>query len=778
MPEHTRLLTDPSRFNVVWLSYDHWAPWRFDDSGTLSPMSLEKVDLPDPKRFDVSGTKFSGSAHLRAIHTMGESGQNKAKDHTPGEATEEENPKAKLRRAVSHAEEAVSHLEPLDADPGGGGNIDAISDFIGEDRNNLTGARKTLQDLLSGRHEVTEAIEENLAEWMPEERDTFAQAAAHRLARLLLSHYMRAVADAFREFAAREGAMEDAPEARDGPLSDDELIGVPSSSKGKDLEALYWEDTPPAPCRDLVDEYLEGRSLEDLAVTAAYPVSIQLADQAFDEVEAPPSDGEIENYVQNCSGEAIFEYAVKIAVRTVAFGVLECLEDEGLTADRIEELLDVEADGSSAGTPTPKPETPDYDPDPHTGSNETAGLLAGSFSNIMTGAMMDAGGDPAPTKQGEWGRGPGGGPVRVEKLKNPYEGRAVLKVQAHADADPAEVEAAMGWEMLERMDMDTVWLHLLLLGHASAPHRREDRSVMNIPRKRVENALGIRRNRNMTVRERAERVKKHVEALQSLSVQFQGVRRHGDKLHFEGDMTASPLWFVQMKAKGQKDLFTGEVTADWYVQAKEGVWGSEFLHNHGGQWTPLPKEWFDQIDRRGKDWTQRLAVALLFLFRINAKRGGVVKLRAEKMLDICGTDMEGSSRRRTERKRRLSKALDALRERYNIGVEAGRVHIDNTSGISHADWKGRTATFHPPDEMSGELFRNENDGRPPLPDVKGGDWTAAQIKQLRSDLGDTQSEFAEKLGVSRQMVSRYENRHDPPSDDVRKTLDRLDSRFR
>jgi DNA-binding XRE family transcriptional regulator len=173
-----------------------------------------------------------------------------------------------------------------------------------------------------------------------------------------------------------------------------------------------------------------------------------------------------------------------------------------------------------------------------------------------------------------------------------------------------------------------------------------------------------------------------------------------------------------------------------------------------------------------------LAVALLFLFRINAKRGGVVKLRAEKMLDICGTDMEGSSRRRTERKRRLSKALDALRERYNIGVEAGRVHIDNTSGISHADWKGRTATFHPPDEMSGELFRNENDGRPPLPDVKGGDWTAAQIRQLRSDLGDTQSEFAEKLGVSRQMVSRYENRHDPPSDDVRKTLDRLDSRFR
>jgi DNA-binding transcriptional regulator YiaG len=234
-----------------------------------------------------------------------------------------------------------------------------------------------------------------------------------------------------------------------------------------------------------------------------------------------------------------------------------------------------------------------------------------------------------------------------------------------------------------------------------------------------------------------------------------------------------------MKARGQKDLFTGEVTADWHLKAKEGVWGSEFLHGwENPQWAPLPKEWFDQIDRRGKDWTQRLAVALLFLFRINAKRGGVVKLSAGKMLEVCGTDMSGSSRRGTERKRRLSKSLDALARDYNIDVRAEAVHIDNTSGVKHSEWKNRVATFYPPEEMSGELFRNETDGRPPLPEVKGGDWTAAQIKRLRSDLGDTQSEFADRLGISRQMVSRYENRHDPPSNKICKLLDRLDSRFR
>jgi len=472
---------------------------------------------------------------------------------------------------------------------------------------------------------------------------------------------------------------------------------------------------------------------------------------------------------------------MQIDVRADILERLEAVQDE-LKGDTYHVDLPpftVEIEEDEGDVPAPRPETPDYDPDPFTGPNQTAGLLAGPFSNAVKDSIMEADGEPAETKVGEWGRGPGGAPVRVEKLKNPYEGRAVLKVQAHSNADPAEVEAAMGWEMLERMDMDTVWLHSVLLAHACAPHRRGDREVMTIPRKRVENALGIRQSRNMTVRERAERVKKHVEALQSLYVQFQGVHRHGEKLHFEGDMTASPLWFVQMKARGQKDLFSGKVTADWHLKAKEGVWGSEFLHNwENPQWTPLPKEWFDQIDRRGKDWTQRLAVALQFLFRINAKNGGEVKLSAGKMLDICGTDMSGSSRRGTERKRRLSKSLDALARDYNIDVRAEAVHIDNTSGIKHPEWENRVATFYPPDEMIGELFRNEDDGRPPLPDVKGGDWTAAQIKHIRTDLGDTQSEFADRLGVSRQMVSRYENNHDPPSDRVRKVLDKLDSRFR
>jgi DNA-binding XRE family transcriptional regulator len=762
------------------LSYDHWAPWRLEGESALSPVSLEKEEMPDPARFDISGTEFSSTAHFRAIHTMGKAEQKDEK--SPEETvTEEDDPQAKMRSAVSHAEEAASQMGTLNADPReAGGDLDELSAFIGKDTDNLTGARRTLQDLLLSDHEVSEAIEKNLAEWMRGEHESFVEGAANRLARFLLSYYMHAIADAIKEVAVSEGQMESAPDTEDNPLSDDELIGLPWSQKDGDWEDLYWEDDPPAPCRDLICEYLEGRSLEELASSAAYSLSVQLADEAFNETEGdPPSDGEVERYVQSCSGKAVFNHAVALACRTVAFGVLECLEDEGLSADRIEELLDVEAGGRPAEAPTPKPETTEYDPDPFQGDTPMAGLLAGQFSMKTNEAIREADGEPAPTYEGKWGEDSTGHPIRVEQLGNPYEGRATFRVQAFGEPDPAAVEASMGWAMLERMDMDTVWLNLLLLAYASATHRRGDRPVIKIERRVVERMFGFR-NRNYTKKERAERIRKHVEALQSIFVQFKNVRRHGDKLFAKWDMAGgAPLWNLRMVAEAERDLFSGETVADWHLEAREGVWATEFLHNHGDQWAPLPKEWFKQIDRRGsRNYAQRLAAYLLFQFRINAKNNNRVKRTAQSLLEICGEDMDRprDTRRRTELKRCLSKALDTLERDYEIRVHDDRVHMDHTSGIGFDTWKSRVVAFDPPPSMDGRLFNNSEGERPPLPDVAG-DWKPRQIRRFRTEvLGETQSELGERLDVSKQYVSQLERGTSDPSTRVRKTLDALHAR--
>jgi hypothetical protein len=234
-----------------------------------------------------------------------------------------------------------------------------------------------------------------------------------------------------------------------------------------------------------------------------------------------------------------------------------------------------------------------------------------------------------------------------------------------------------------------------------------------------------------------------------------------------------------MVAKGQQDLFTGETVADWHLEAREGMWAEEFLHEHGDQWTPLPKEWFAHIDRRGsRNFAQRLAVYLLFQFRINSKNENRVQKSAQTLLEVCGEDMSRSrsTKRRSELKRCLSNALDTLQRDYGIQVHASRVHMDETKGMDFDAWKKRGAAFDPPPSMDGRLFQNAEGEAPPLPDVAG-DWKPDQIRHLRTEvLEETQPELGNRLDVSKQYVSQLERGTSEPSARVRKVLDGLQAR--
>jgi len=437
----------------------------------------------------------------------------------------------------------------------------------------------------------------------------------------------------------------------------------------------------------------------------------------------------------------------------------------------------VEVDTEEGSAPAPRPETKETDPNPF--SDGAAEILSDVFNERALRALMDADGTPAPTYQGEWGKDSTGHPVRVEQLGDPYEGRATFKVQAHGEPDPAKVEASMGWQMLDRMDMDTVWLNLLLLSYATATHRRGERPVIRIGRRTVEKVFGYT-NGNYTVEERAKKIQRHVEALQSIFVQLQNVQRHGDKLHFRGDMAGgAPLWSLRMVAEGEKDLFSGETVADWYLEAREGMWATEFLHNHGNQFTPLPKDWFQQIDRRGsRNYAQRLAVYLLFQFRINSENDARVTCKAETLLNVCGEDLsaERDRHRRSELKQCLSNALDTLARDYGIKVHARQIHKDHTSGMDFNTWRNRKAVFDPPAEIEGRIFKQGDQSAPLLPEVAG-DWRPDQIRHLRKEiLGEAQSDFGDRLGVSKQYVSQMERGVDAPSTKIRKRLDGLQTR--
>jgi len=562
------------------------------------------------------------------------------------------------------------------------------------------------------------------------------------------------------------------------------------SNEAEEKVEEWTEDAPPEPLLNTAGDIIEGLQLDKWAEWAASHVLYwaardlnrdieegdetpeQVSDEEwhrrFNELLASEERGYMEDALQILGAEL---------ADLAAEGLRDATEDGRLTLAQIEGMLGL---GEPAdGAPAPRPETEEMDPDPFQGDPPMTSLLTDPFSTTAIDVLREAEGEPAPTYEGEWGEDSTGHPIRVEQLGNPYEGRATFKVQAFGEPDPTAVEASMGWKMLDRMDMDTVWLHLLLLGYASATHRRGDRPVIRIPRRTVEKVFGYR-NDNYTMEERAKKIRRHVEALQSIFVQFQEVQRHGDKLHFRSDMTSgAPLWGLRMVAKGQQDLFTGETVADWHLEAREGMWAEEFLHNHGDQWAPLPKEWFEQIDRRGsRNFAQRLAVYLLFQFRINSKSGNRVQKSAQTLLEVCGEDMSQSrsSKRRSELKRCLSNALDTLERDYGIEVHTGRVHMDETKGMSFDTWKKRVAAFDPPASMDGRLFQNAEGEAPPLPDVAG-DWKPKQIRHLRTEvLDETQPELGDRLDVSKQYVSQLERGTSEPSARVRKVLDGLQAR--
>lgn len=558
---------------------------------------------------------------------------------------------------------------------------------------------------------------------------------------------------------------------------------TPQVDLGEKMEE--WQEEPPSFFQDTAEDFIAGEDRwEEWAQWAATHVMYWAAEDLNEEIREEgrnPDNIEDEEWDRRFSEQMKVEEYFTDAVQILAShfagvgaeSMNEAVANQELSFVEIERLFGLHDDEDD--TPAPRPETPEMTRIPFQGNDGKIGAIpAGPFVIGSAKALLKARGNPAETSNNHWGANSTGDPVYVDTLGDPYEGKAIYTVQG-LDASRADMDAGLGWAILKEIGPDAVWTHLLLLAHASDPGRRGERSIMRIPRDRLGRALGLHKSKSYSARERYERAKKNIQALGSINVKFQNLRRHGKDIEFRGATTGSSLWNLDLVIHGQLDAFEGTGRVNWHLEATEGNWADKFLHdNESPQWTWLPVEWFDRIDRRRSEYARRLAPYLLFLFRAQANEGHHVRLSAETMLKICGEDLNRNreASQRTGLKNRLLDALDTLEAVYGIGVNDEEV---NVKYIPWNDWKGRVAHFTPPEVIRGNLFRSEKPKPRPLPDP-GGDWTAAQIRRLRDRLDMTQAELGEILDVSRHMVSLLENGHRNPSRRIRKTLDKLKDR--
>ena len=478
-----------------------------------------------------------------------------------------------------------------------------------------------------------------------------------------------------------------------------------------------------------------------------------------------------------------FADALSILAERVAAVSISALKDaaelDNIDLQGLDRLL-----GLTAGD---APEIPEMSRDPFRGKDisqggkgRVAALLAGPFARVATNALMDAEGGASDNvdieRGGAWGFDMLGRVTRVEALGNPYEGKAIFTIQGQ-NTSPAAMDAQLGQALLKEVGMDVVWVHLLLLAHASDTGRRGERSPMHIPRGRVERALGLSRDRShgRSVAERYGKARKVIRALSRVFVKFQNVKRHGNQLFYSGDSTESPLWNLSLPEYGQVSMFDDSGSWGWHLVAQEGLWAEKFLHdNQSPQWTWLPVEFFDTINRTRKGYAQRLAPYLLFLHRAQAKNGHRVQLTSETLLKVCQVEPKGvtGAKKRREVKVGLWKALQRLEDDYGFTVDASEV---TERWVPWGEWRGRCAYFDPPEVIAPHLFKSDGPATADLPSPTG-KWTAAQIKALRKKLGLTGAEFGNAVGISKSYVSKLENKHKTASRKLRRVLDKLAKR--
>lgn len=110
---------------------------------------------------------------------------------------------------------------------------------------------------------------------------------------------------------------------------------------------------------------------------------------------------------------------------------------------------------------------------------------------------------------------------------------------------------------------------------------------------------------------------------------------------------------------------------------------------------------------------------------------------------------------------RLQAATPKQRQHFEISPSGYGVHWPDVD----EDLSGRGALRGTPAPRPGS---RRDEPAPPMPT-----WTPGAIKQLRRRLGDTQTQFAERVGVRQATISDWENANQEPSPLAYRLLDLL-----
>lgn len=464
----------------------------------------------------------------------------------------------------------------------------------------------------------------------------------------------------------------------------------------------------------------------------------------------------------------------------------------------------------------PDPTEPIGDPQspPAEGKDGLFPLPTGPETKEPTAAMRGA--DSLPYSSGQWRPG---GVYRFQV--GDFEGaglRGHVRLQLHSPSEVPLLGADSKEDLPDRFfdDLNTLFLLFMAYAHLRPPGERVSGGLdqfFRIPDEEIEAILGLSDKWRWSEKEKARYIYNLNRFLRSIDVSTSGLHRtsayDGDgeeSLHTSGEaLLNTRLEGVDAK----KHLRPGSETDEdqdfrYALLGREGQWANPILHDEE-VWTPFlraPLKELSELDGRNPN-SRKLNIALLMALRTNK---GSFSTEAGTLLEDW-LNLRHEDRTEEQHNRDRRSLISALEDIDGKGVEVDLSEVRNREGASYDHWKKATVHFQPterlaeanrdvylPEEegtedssskevspsgrqVSEETETADSGGSParrgngrvsdgstgPSPQSRSKDledsegWNPERVSALRSELGESQKTFGDRLGVSQALISQIEN---------------------
>ena len=357
--------------------------------------------------------------------------------------------------------------------------------------------------------------------------------------------------------------------------------------------------------------------------------------------------------------------------------------------------------------------------------------------------------------------------------------RVEVFIGGEKDGDILAWEAAL--QVIYLMGIDAAKLQLVFASHAFNRHHLFQ-SKFSLKGTEIIKQIGWDKKHRLTVPEKLAQLASIAFHLGRMLMQCTWIEGKPKGKKVDASVSISPLWVIEVDARGQKDIFTGKVDApdEVYINVSPGPWADKWLNKMGikagialHQFGWLATEIL-KIDPYHDELALKLAIHLTMVSRIKMRDNNQYEHKVGTLLEAV------------ELEARINAARQGFREAYNLKQRwdnaltllmsmGWQVIFDdatypewlrpNNQAEKPFDWRKEKIidrlwkaklTIKPPEPIPALLAAKTKplQLKPAVP--KPAPLTANQVRKAREVKGWSQRQLAGWLGISQKLVSMIE----------------------